>query len=1336
MDSKSLHSRIVQLQSEHWNMIKGVECNGFEHYKYQSCKIDFWKMSSKVKKMRSNYSKSYMNISEYKPGGKFLPPIKVDEKHEFHKHLGNRANKECALYGYMRFSDWIWLLSNLCPTSLGIRVLKGMVDELGPPFYELSKRQYEFRDLKGSYIIPTQVEACLQMALLEIDTLGVRKKKSIEYDLKDTLVQVKWFGENKEEVITYAKDIISSDLLKRLNEVGDSTEISLKEVLKDYFKFLLPWPKEMNNIARHVIPWIVKYWAFFSKEFVTYWYGDELHPSKDGIPVLRPKLMKTRNPNRIFIENRGLYQEWSEMFEVVRDMPEFAKLITVCLFCEFDPDSFETVKMMGTLLKVPVMGGFGRADKYVSAPRSAPEDLVNEHDKTSIAESVFRNCLKLFDEAHQERYTPVTPDDWVRTSFGYFRSTGASENVKMNLTSVREGDKKRISLRTKAGVGVVKGDETFSKDMTRKFNTVGKQLSTGNRDVPVKATRTIFPVPLDVLVAQVCACDHLLRYASTDTGTYEIKSERFAAQISSGSAESVGSRVLDDRDLIYLSGTAKRLIITLDYGEYDSHCVWWNFRKPIMEAFNEFYSHDETKFFGRTRCELFDCGYGEGRVNKTLWNVGRKIFRASSEKIKEAEKTEEWKNNHKKYFQLVFTPVGVKPIFVEMKKVEDEEGDVLACSGMGEDFIILTSHGSGELTTLLFNSIENLSLCDQFIEDKMLKEMLSFRLRRVVGDDLVLICDIKISSRPVKNRFDVIRDRMMGLVKNSGHVANPSKTFLGYGFAEYRQTHAFRGILIPKDQVMLISSEKAKFVDAVQDFIGSIHSMFLTKISRGMQEELAEIIFWYIIVSLTRISLRRYAVSKNSLLNIHTGELSAISEKGWSKSSKKAGLEKGSKDRKITKEKQTYLEIQACKCKKDDLLLEKNVAVRSRKERYFHIKDIFFPSYYWYILPCAMNGGGIHPLSFYIVSTEGEMGSLLEIYGKDIAFLWTLHFCGSFHWYTVDSVEEYVKEIYDAIDKNFVQRLLPERTRELRSALTSQQIKPWWRNEVMEVVNRTVKMEKTILGRDFRSAESEMVKMILILSRMRVDLSSNHDHNAVMSKLVANAGFVYGYEINVEFEDVRKMEIERIMDPLLSPTAALFRYFYFYADVDLRLLTRKARLDRIIAKDAWMRNFVTSANVLEGILQMGIDVFNIMDVTLYLVGLGFLEGVAGDIANVLNNLEGDTGLLDIRDGGILADEFNISLGSRSRARERKIVFQCRMSNEEKTALRSAIFAREQLCIQLTGKYFKEIVIVKKQYNVDDNRIYAPLFISRRKNASGLHTTRRKLCDLATLMPLR
>lgn len=208
--------------------------------------------------------------------------------------------------------------------------------------------------------------------------------------------------------------------------------------------------------------------------------------------------------------------------------------------------------------------------------------------------------VRIHREALDHRIMPVTPEDWRRISFGYFKSTGASEAVKIPI------DGKTVKVNTKAAVGVIRGEDIFDKNMDRTFDTFDTRLSTGSRDVPVRPRRTIFPVPFTVLVTQIACVQHLINYSLLNVGTYEPSSTYMAAQISSGEAEAAGSRILDDIDLVYLSGSRKNLVCTLDFGEYDSHCTYLNFREPIIRGLKECFELDGSLFCGRTRVEVVD----------------------------------------------------------------------------------------------------------------------------------------------------------------------------------------------------------------------------------------------------------------------------------------------------------------------------------------------------------------------------------------------------------------------------------------------------------------------------------------------------------------------------------------------------------------------------------------------------------------------------------------------------------------------------------------------------------------------------------------------------------
>ena len=182
-------------------------------------------------------------------------------------------------------------------------------------------------------------------------------------------------------------------------------------------------------------------------------------------------------------------------------------------------------------------------------------------------------------------------------------------------------------------MGLIRGMRTFDIDMKRKFNTPKTALSSGNRDVPVKGTRTIYPIQLSVPCANYACTSHLIPYGVSSKGTYSPRDPDFAASISSGFDESIGSRVIDDIDLIMFSGSPKLFVLGVDYGEYDSHCTWENIREPIIRALKDMHKDDAEKFGGYSRVDLVDFAHGDGRMHNTLWNVGRRVVRAKSADI-------------------------------------------------------------------------------------------------------------------------------------------------------------------------------------------------------------------------------------------------------------------------------------------------------------------------------------------------------------------------------------------------------------------------------------------------------------------------------------------------------------------------------------------------------------------------------------------------------------------------------------------------------------------------------------------------------------------------------
>lgn len=94
-----------------------------------------------------------------------------------------------------------------------------MVRQYGPLFQEERKRKPAFNFLKGSYIVPTQVEACLAYCYLELD---IRKDKDSTFDIN--LISASKFMDDK---ITEEKIVVD-----------------LRKVLFEFFSYILPWPKD------------------------------------------------------------------------------------------------------------------------------------------------------------------------------------------------------------------------------------------------------------------------------------------------------------------------------------------------------------------------------------------------------------------------------------------------------------------------------------------------------------------------------------------------------------------------------------------------------------------------------------------------------------------------------------------------------------------------------------------------------------------------------------------------------------------------------------------------------------------------------------------------------------------------------------------------------------------------------------------------------------------------------------------------------------------------------------------------------------------------------------
>lgn len=321
------------------------------------------------------------------------------------------------------------------------------------------------------------MEACLQCCLLESGLLSQR-----------AVFQLVPRAENVCRVAEYlpVNFVLGESVLN---------EFDLRKMLREYFRFLLPWLKKNNNVMRHHVNYMVKYFAFFSAEFVSVYYGDKVYRTSDKVSSSSGTVRATHNLNLRFLGSRMILEGLDVVAETIPtwilDMRKLAKLF---IWLEFSPTSEDQIRLLGLILSLPIMGGgYGRADKYLLAPKSAVDQEIGDH----ISKAFSQRIRLLHSRAVSNKIMPIDEETWFRGSIGFMKSTSAADRVKvpisdfdrsreMKSSGVGTKEMKEMVLSTKAIVGLVRGMKTFHSDMERTFDTPRTALSSGNRDVPVK----------------------------------------------------------------------------------------------------------------------------------------------------------------------------------------------------------------------------------------------------------------------------------------------------------------------------------------------------------------------------------------------------------------------------------------------------------------------------------------------------------------------------------------------------------------------------------------------------------------------------------------------------------------------------------------------------------------------------------------------------------------------------------------------------------------------------------------------------------------------------------
>lgn len=110
------------------------------------------------------------------------------------------------------------------------------------------------------------------------------------------------------------------------------------------------------------------------------------------------------NPNLKFIKSKTLSEIRRGMRRAFADMPNFLSLVRIYVYVKFDPRNQAKVRFLSMLLSLPVLGRYGRADKYLATPHS--EDDAGFEDK-DISREMYDVVKQLHHNAISHGFHPL-----------------------------------------------------------------------------------------------------------------------------------------------------------------------------------------------------------------------------------------------------------------------------------------------------------------------------------------------------------------------------------------------------------------------------------------------------------------------------------------------------------------------------------------------------------------------------------------------------------------------------------------------------------------------------------------------------------------------------------------------------------------------------------------------------------------------------------------------------------------------------------------------------------------------------------------------------------------
>ncbi|KAL4704845.1 hypothetical protein ACJJTC_008663 [Scirpophaga incertulas] len=735
------------------------------------------------------------------PSSVYLGTWKIKPDASYHNILMGRV-RETMTYGCFKPTQWVSFLCALgLHSSLEIKSIAGLVSKSeGMPFKIKRGDNSVIDEISLFYNMPNLVESLLNVASLRC-SLSKR-----ELTLYTSTV------ENGTDV--YLRNTIRLDAL--LDELVLTFCVAPKHTCRDIRSFLTLVIRTSGSLACRQR---------------TYKHQTASLRPEEGAKCVDAVDFDARKVLLPFFSSSVMQDEYKKGVAILeeRKMLKLLAAIRVYMATSLVRTSKDDFVFFGSFLhSIMALAGYGRALASTSAPVQGEE---RENDPHQIADAVERAFISMAAQAEEKGFLPPEREKWIPTCISYWKSTSAGvspETVKLMI----EGKEITVQVRKKAAIGAILGKEGFSRQRMAKRTSIESPGSVGYRDVPYKPTRLIYVVPLSTQYAQIAVASNIVNFVST-AGAANAK---YGATIdpshcTTGSAASTGIRLFDNYDTIAASGDPGILAIGTDLSSYDANLRFWNFRKPFLSALRRI---SADKIFGPESIpgpEMVHYAFGEGIVYQSYWDNGRTpvyvvkkdidLKSASLAHFLKYIQEREVGEDIPKLKPLAgarFLTSGKHSFFNVEAALDDgvsvpwEVIDIRVLRD-GSDLTLLTSEASGELTTLAANTIVNLAMQEKAIawmHSSPIGKYLTVKYMKGVGDDAEWLCSM--TGLPSSEEVDFLLDGLTKLYDEMGHKFSPAKTYIMPLSSEYVQTYARFGLYIPRDQIMVVASEKPRSI--------------------------------------------------------------------------------------------------------------------------------------------------------------------------------------------------------------------------------------------------------------------------------------------------------------------------------------------------------------------------------------------------------------------------------------------------------------------------------------------------------------------------------------------